>query len=126
MATHTLPTDADAELRADLEAAVAADPHNAEANNQLASAADGERLHKRGILYAPDFVINAGGIISVAAEREQKHDGDEVTARIARIHERTLELLNRARETNYPPHEVADEMAREIIGKARKSADLAA
>ncbi len=96
------------------------------ANNQLATAADGERLHRRRIVYAPDFVINAGGIISVAAEREQTGDGDDVMGRIARIYERTLELLKRAQDTNYPPHEVADEMARERIKKARKSADLAA
>lgn len=38
------------------------------ANNQLVSEADGERLHERGVLYAPDYVVNAGGVISVAAE----------------------------------------------------------
>src|SRR5262249_60910404 len=38
------------------------------ANNQLRSEEDGERLRKRGVLYAPDYVINAGGIISVAHE----------------------------------------------------------
>ena len=66
------------------------------ANNQLATAADGDRLHKRGILYAPDYVINAGGIISVAAERERDADAEQVMARIARIHDRTLQLLKRA------------------------------
>ncbi|NWM20026.1 amino acid dehydrogenase, partial [Escherichia coli] len=38
------------------------------ANNQLATRADGQRLHDRGILYAPDYVINAGGIINVGLE----------------------------------------------------------
>jgi leucine dehydrogenase len=38
------------------------------ANNQLATPADGQRIHQRGILYAPDYVINAGGIINVSTE----------------------------------------------------------
>ena len=96
------------------------------ANNQLATAADGERLHKRSIVYAPDYVINAGGIISVAAERDQTVDGDEVMARIMRTYDRTLELLQRARDLNYPPHEVAEELAREIIGKAQAASQMAA
>lgn len=89
------------------------------ANNQLATASDGERLHRRGILYAPDYVVNAGGIISVAAEREHDMDSAEVTARIGNIHDRTLELLRVAEKSGCPPHEVADELAREIIRSAK-------
>ena len=43
------------------------------ANNQLATAADGQRIHDRGIVYAPDYVINAGGIINVALELSLIH-----------------------------------------------------
>jgi leucine dehydrogenase len=92
------------------------------ANNQLATAADGERLHKRGIVYAPDYVINAGGIIAVAAERESGVDTAEVTARIGRIHGRTRDVLQLARTSGRPPHEVADELARDIIRNARPGA----
>jgi leucine dehydrogenase len=88
------------------------------ANNQLATDADGERLHRRGIVYAPDYVINAGGIIGVAAERESDVDAAEVMARIARVYDRTCEILQLARSSGRPPHEVADELAREIIRKA--------
>jgi leucine dehydrogenase len=91
------------------------------ANNQLATDADGERLHKRGILYAPDYMVNAGGIIAVAAERERDIDAAEVMARIERIHERTLELLQLARASDRPPHEVADELARAFIRKANSA-----
>jgi leucine dehydrogenase len=90
------------------------------ANNQLATAADGERLHGRGIVYAPDYVVNAGGIIAVAAERESDVETAEVMARIERIRERTREVLQIAQESGRPPHEVADELAREIIRGATK------
>ncbi len=96
------------------------------ANNQLATAADGERLHKRGIVYAPDYVVNAGGIIAVAAERERHVEAADVMARIGRIYERTLELLRRATASGRPPHEVADELAREVIRKAQSSKGRAA
>jgi leucine dehydrogenase len=92
------------------------------ANNQLSTAADGERLHARGIVYAPDYVVNAGGIIAVAAERESGVDSAEVMARIDRIYERTRRVLEVARETGRPPHEVADELAREIIRSAKAGA----
>ena len=94
------------------------------ANNQLATDADGERLHKRGIVYAPDYVVNAGGIIAVAAERESEIDSAGVMARIGRIHERTRDVLQLARDSGRPPHEVADELAREIIRSAKRGGRL--
>jgi leucine dehydrogenase len=90
------------------------------ANNQLATEADGERLHRRGILYAPDYVVNAGGIISVAAERDATASEPEVMARIGRIYERTLNILNLSHQSGRPPHEVADELAREAIRNMRR------
>ena len=96
------------------------------ANNQLATEADGERLHRRGILYAPDYVVNAGGIISVAAEREHDLDSTEVMERIGRIYDRTLDLLRIAHKSGRPPHEVADELAREIIRKGKAGKGRAA
>jgi leucine dehydrogenase len=47
------------------------------ANNQLATPAEGDLIHQRGILYAPDYVINAGGIINVGSE--YLGDGDEAS-----------------------------------------------
>jgi leucine dehydrogenase len=88
------------------------------ANNQLATEADGERLQDRGILYAPDYVINAGGIISVAAERDETATRATVLAQIERIGDRLDEIFTHSRRSGRPPHEVADEMAREILRSA--------
>ena len=96
------------------------------ANNQLGSDADALLLHERGILYAPDYLINAGGIISVAAERQKTGRAEEVQARIMRIGDRTLSILKRAQDRKCPPHEIAEEMARSILRKARDEAQTAA
>ncbi|MFY0614448.1 MAG: Glu/Leu/Phe/Val dehydrogenase [Hyphomicrobiaceae bacterium] len=93
------------------------------ANNQLATEADGDRLQDRGILYAPDYVINAGGIISVAAERDDDASQATVQAGIARIGGRLTEIYAHSQKSGRPPHEVADEMAREIIRAAREEKD---
>ncbi len=83
------------------------------ANNQLATDDDGRRLLERGIVYAPDYAINAGGIIAVAAEHAGETDSAAVQARIGRIYSRTMAILERARAEGRPPNEVADIMARE-------------
>ena len=89
------------------------------ANNQLATPADGDRLQGRGILYAPDYVINAGGIISVTAERDDTATADSVHAAILKIGERTRAILDESTRSGRPPHEVTDEMAREKLRAAR-------
>ncbi len=93
------------------------------ANNQLATEADGDRLQDCGILYAPDYVINAGGIISVAAERDDSANRATVQAGIERIGGRLTEIYAHSKASGRPPHEVADEMAREIIRAAREEED---
>jgi len=84
------------------------------ANNQLAHGQDGVALQNAGILYAPDYVINAGGIISVAREY---YGGTEaqVLADIEAIPGRLTEIFERARRENRPTNAVADQMARERI-----------
>lgn len=91
------------------------------ANNQLATESDGDRLQDRGIVYAPDYVINAGGIISVAAERDDDASQATVQAGIARIGARLTEIYAHSSKSGRPPHEVADEMAREILRAAREA-----
>jgi leucine dehydrogenase len=87
------------------------------ANNQLATAADGQRVHDRGILYAPDYVINAGGIINVALEYLGQGSRAEVESRIARIPERLEAIWDRSRADDIPASDVADAMARAKIGR---------
>ena len=85
------------------------------ANNQLARAEDGEALMRAGILYAPDYVINAGGIISVAHEYRGDATAAEVKSQIERIPARLTEIFERARRESRPTSTVADEMARELL-----------
>ena len=87
------------------------------ANNQLATKADGAVLQERGILYAPDYVINAGGIINVGLEYLGQGDQAEVEARIARIPARLVEIWDEADRTGAPTSDVADSIARRLIGR---------
>ena len=62
------------------------------ANNQLATPEDGQRIFDRDILFAPDYVINSGGIISVALEYLDSGDVEDVNNRVAKIPERLTEI----------------------------------
>jgi leucine dehydrogenase len=88
------------------------------ANNQLATSADGRRLHDRGILYAPDYVINAGGIINVGLEYLGISDRAEVDKRVAGIPDRLTEVWDESDRTGDPQSEVADRIAQRLIGRA--------
>ena len=90
------------------------------ANNQLSTPADGVRLAERDVLYAPDYVINAGGIISVAAEYYGNGSEDDVRADVGRIKDRLQKIFEQARQTGRPTHELADELARSIVAAARQ------
>lgn len=85
------------------------------ANNQLARDEDGEVLMRAGILYAPDYVINAGGIISVAHEYRGGAGWAQVKAEIDRIPARLTEIFERARRESRPTSAIADGMARERL-----------
>ena len=87
------------------------------ANNQLAQGQDGAALQAAGILYAPDYVINAGGIISVSHEYQGGATEAQVIADIHGIPTRLTEIFERARRENRPTSAVADEMARERLGR---------
>lgn len=87
------------------------------ANNQLATQADADRIHARGILYAPDYVINAGGIINVALEYLGQGDRAEVEARVARIPERLEAIWSESASSGVAAAVVADRMAMRLIGR---------
>ncbi len=87
------------------------------ANNQLATPADGARVQARGILYAPDYVINAGGIINVVAEYLGRGDAASVAASIAGIEPRLAAIFAEADATGQATDAVADAQARRLIGR---------
>ena len=89
------------------------------ANNQLSTPADGLRLAERDILYAPDYVINAGGIISVAHEYYGDSSEDDVRKDVGRIKDRLGGIFKESRETGRPTNELADELARKLVAEAR-------
>lgn len=92
------------------------------ANNQLARAQHGAQLAQRGILYAPDYVINAGGIISVALEYLCRRnaapcDINEVRKRIAQIPSRLEQIWQESAASGVSADVVADRMAQKLIGR---------
>src|SRR3546814_797937 len=87
------------------------------ANNQLATKSDGSHMRTRNILYAPDYVINAGGIINVALEYLGKGDRAEVNSRIEQIPERLTDIWQESERSGKPSSEIADAMAKKLIGR---------
>ena len=85
------------------------------ANNQLAEEdRHGKILQERDIVYAPDFLINAGGIINVYAELED-YDKQEIMRKTENIYNTTLEILDNAKVNNITTHTAALNIARERI-----------
>jgi leucine dehydrogenase len=87
------------------------------ANNQLATPEDGQRIFDRNILFAPDYVINSGGIISVGLEYLGEGDVQEVNRRVAMIPERLTEIWAQSASQKLPDSDVADNMAMALIGR---------
>lgn len=83
------------------------------ANNQLAELRHGEKLKELGILYAPDYVINAGGIINVSFEKD--YDAQKSTAKVEEIYNTLLKIFEQSDAQNRTTADVADELARAII-----------
>ncbi len=84
------------------------------ANNQLESPSIDHELMRRQIFYAPDYAINAGGLINVAQEFAG-YDADKARTKTSQIYNTIREIAERTRATSRPPGEIADELADEII-----------
>ncbi|MBF4983891.1 leucine dehydrogenase, partial [Nonlabens mediterrranea] len=92
----------------------------AAANNQLADEGKhGMLLQQRGIVYAPDFLINAGGIINVYAELEG-YDRSEIMRKTENIYTTTIEILNKAQENGVTTHTAALQIAQARIDARRQ------
>lgn len=88
------------------------------ANNVLSDETMADELHKRCIIYAPDYVINAGGLIYIAYERTS-YLPDEIIKIVGQIGERLLQVLERAAAENKSPLLIANRMAEERVVAAR-------
>jgi leucine dehydrogenase len=89
------------------------------ANNQLALAKHGEALRAREILYAPDYVINGGGIIRVAGQIFDWRD-DDIETRVLAIADTLSEIFRRADKEGTPTSAIADRMAEERMARGRE------
>jgi len=87
------------------------------ANNQLAHDTDGAALQARGILYAPDYVINGGGVICVAGQIFDWSNA-EIERRVRAIADRLAQIFNRAEQESAPTSAIADRIAEERMNAA--------
>ncbi|NIP76906.1 MAG: valine dehydrogenase, partial [Xanthomonadales bacterium] len=87
------------------------------ANNQLAVAEDDDRLAARGILYAPDYLVNAGGLISVARPSTGLSDA-EARAKLEGIPDTLLQVFELAEREGIGPGAAADRLARQTLEPA--------
>jgi leucine dehydrogenase len=91
------------------------------ANNQLLDDAMGVALHERGIVYAPDFVVNAGGVINIADELHGGYDPVRARRSVERIEANLEAVFRRARADGGPPHRAASRLAEQRIAEARRA-----
>jgi glutamate dehydrogenase/leucine dehydrogenase len=89
------------------------------ANNQLATPEDAQRLHDRGILYAPDYVINAGGVIQLIGLEDNGWDEQELELELATIGDTLRQLFVSADEAGITPAAAAERLAAERIAQKR-------
>jgi leucine dehydrogenase len=89
------------------------------ANNQLATPEDGDLIAARGVLYAPDYVANAGGVLHLAGYETLGWDEAEMAARLAGIGETLSEIFVSAERAGISTAEAADRLARARIDAGR-------
>jgi leucine dehydrogenase len=88
------------------------------ANNQLAEDRHGQILMEKGILYAPDYVINAGGIINVSFE--ENYDQAAALKKVDEIYGTLTEVFDASKSSGRPTNVIADELARQRVADAKK------
>ncbi len=88
------------------------------ANNQLSDGSMGYALMQRGILYAPDYAINAGGLVNVAQE-VLGYDAEKARTRTLKIYDTIFEIADRAARAMTPTHIIANKMVEERLARLR-------
>lgn len=89
------------------------------ANNQLKEPRHGQALHDRGILFAPDYVVNAGGTLGGAAQAGM-FSADQLESRIAGIYDTTLRIFELAAKRQIPPDAAAQSLAEEVLAQGNR------
>lgn len=90
------------------------------ANNQLAQPRNGDDLHARGILYAPDYAINAGGLVNVAQE-VLGYDAQKARDKTLKIYDTIREIADRSAKTQAPTYRIADMLVEEKLAAVSKN-----
>jgi len=89
------------------------------ANNQLLADEDGEELHRRGVLYAPDYIINAGGLINASAEIGMRYSQDRAREKTERVYEIVGRVIKASRTEEISTARAADQLAEERLASVR-------
>jgi leucine dehydrogenase len=89
------------------------------ANNQLETDADGFELQGRGIIYAPDYAINSGGLINVAAELDG-YNHERVLGKVSQVYNTIASILESSHAEGILPHQAADALAERKLAEAKK------
>ncbi|KWW11455.1 MULTISPECIES: branched-chain amino acid dehydrogenase [Bacillaceae] len=90
------------------------------ANNQLKEAVHGDQIHEKGIIYAPDYVINAGGVINVADEL-LGYNRERALKKVEMVYDTIERVIEIAKRDQIPTYKAADRMAEERIARMRNS-----
>lgn len=92
------------------------------ANNQLISKIDGESLHKKNILYIPDYLANAGGLINVAEElNKDGYNRERVLEKVKNIQNTVENIIEISKKKKKPTSQIADELAEKIFTRKTKT-----
>ncbi len=91
------------------------------ANNQLLEAEDAERLHQRGVLYVPDYIINSGGAMAISLQHTGLTERDELMRRVAGIRPAITEILQEAAASNTSPVVAARHRVDRILAQRRET-----
>ncbi|MBM9604752.1 Glu/Leu/Phe/Val family dehydrogenase [Desulfopila inferna] len=85
------------------------------ANNQLLQEEDGEKIRRRNILYAPDYAVNAGGVINISCEMEATYDAEMARKKTEVIGETLTEIIELSEREGLATNIIANRIAEEII-----------
>ena len=94
------------------------------ANNQLLEDRHGAMLQKSGILYAPDYILNAGGVINISLEMGQPYDEDAAAEKVTRIYDTMTRVIQMAKANGITTAQAADRLAEERIAAMRNVKDI--